>query len=179
MVLYWIAQFAGGALGAFFYKELQTKTGCTQPCGGVGPGCKLTSGNVFGIEFIATFLLVFTVFGSAVDPKSGAGNYAPMAIGFSLFVAAMSIGPYTGAGLNPARTLCPALIHDCWEMDGFGDSLQWAYVLAQFAGGASAGVVYYFAFLNRPDDGNKKASSAFQFMATETKAVKERLEKAK
>jgi MIP family channel proteins len=179
MALYMVAQFAGGCLGAFFYKEMQDSPGCTLPCGGSGAACQLTSGNVFGIEFLATFLLVFTVFGSAVDPKSGAGNYAPMAIGFSLFVAATCIGEFTGAGLNPARTLCPAIIHDCWNVDGFGDAFQWAYVLAQFTGGAAAGVLYYFAFLNRPGDGNKKASSAFQFMATETKAVKERLEKSK
>merc|ERR1712167_561748 len=111
--------------------------------GGVGHGCNLTAGHIFGIEFLATFVLVFTVFGTAVDPKTGAGNFAPIAIGFSLYTAALSIGPYTGAGLNPARSLCPAIVNNCWIVDGgFGDTYQWVYPLAQLSGGAAAGLVY-------------------------------------
>merc|ERR1711965_1066168 len=179
MALYMVAQFAGGCLGAFFYKEMQASPGCTLPCGGSGAACQLTGFNVFGIEFIATFLLVFTVFGSTVDPKSGAGNYAPMAIGFSLYVAALSIGPYTGAGLNPARTLGPAIADGsstCFDDDTYGGTFWWLYVIAQLLGGAAAGLIYYIAFLNRPGDGQSKAASAFQFMAVETAAVKKSLE---
>jgi len=178
MAFYWVAQFAGGVLGALFYKDLQDSPGCTLPCGDANSACKLTATNVFGFEFLATFLLVFTVFGAAVDPKTGAGNFAPMAIGFSLFVAALSIGPFTGAGLNPARTLCPAIVGGCFSMDGFGDTFQWAYVLAQLLGGVAAGLLYQIIFLNRPGDGQAKAASAFTFMASETKSIKKRLEKS-
>merc|ERR1712086_1157830 len=80
MAFYWVAQFAGGVLGALFYKDLQDSPGCTLPCGDANSACKLTATNVFGFEFLATFLLVFTVFGAAVDPKTGAGNFAPLAI---------------------------------------------------------------------------------------------------
>lgn len=175
MAFYWVAQIAGGIVGALCYQSLQITKGCTTP-----GNASLTAGNIFGMEFIATFLLVFTVFGAAVDPRTGAGNFAPMAIGFSLLVAAASIGPFTGAGLNPARTLCPAIVGDCWTtttMDGKSlDNYQWAYVLAQLLGGAAAGLIYTLVFLNRPDDGQKKASSAFTFMATETKAIRKRLD---
>jgi len=148
------------------------------PCGGSST-CKLTAGNVFGFEFLATFLLVFTVFGTAVDPKSGAGNFAPIAIGFSLFAAAFTLP--TGAGLNPARTLCPAIVGEtCWTMtmqDGTKqDTYTWAYAMAQLLGGASAGILYTLLFLNRPDDGQKRASAAFTFMASETRAIKKRLD---
>jgi len=185
MVCYWGAQILGCTLGALFYQSIQNSNdttnnsaGCTLPCGSAGADCKLSGLNVFGFEFCATFLLVFTVFGSAVDPKTGAGNFAPIAIGFSLFVAALSIGPFTGAGLNPARTLGPAFAagSECFDSDGFGNTLAYVYVLAQLIGGGFAGFVYHIFFLNRPDDGQAKASSAFQFMAVETKAVKARLD---
>ena len=94
-------------------------------------------------------------------------------------MAATSIGPFTGAGINPARTLCPAIVSDCWSQTfdtKSYDTYQWAYVLAQLLGGATAGLVYTLFFLNRPDDGQKKASSAFAFMATETKAIRKRLD---
>jgi len=185
MGVYMLCQILGCIVGALFYQKIQNDNnaapGCTLPCGGVfaNDACKLTGFNVFGIEFIATFLLVFTVFGSAVDPKSGAGNYAPMAIGFSLYVAALSIGPYTGAGLNPARTLGPAIADGsstCFDDDTYGGTFWWLYVIAQLLGGAAAGLIYYIAFLNRPGDGQSKAASAFQFMAVETAAVKKSLE---
>ena len=151
-------------------QKIQSTKGCTTPAAG------LTAGNVFGIEFIATFLLVFTVFGTAVDPKSGAGNFAPIAIGFSLFAAAYGIGGVTGAGLNPARTLCPAIVAEsCWKINDT-DTYAWAYAMAQFLGGAAAGIVYTLIFLNRPDDGQKRAVAAFTFMANETRAIKKRLD---
>ena len=98
MAFYWFFQFVGGLIGALMYQSWQNsstvqagplyyhlakRTGCTIPS-----NYDLNPLNVFGLEFIATFMLVFTVFGTAVDPKSGAGNYAPIAIGFSLFTAA-------------------------------------------------------------------------------------------
>merc|ERR550537_968594 len=183
MVLYWIAQFVGGIVGAAMYTKInikagQTHTGCTVPKVYPSGQPGLTAGNVFGMEFIATFLLVFTVFGTAVDPRTGAGNFAPIAIGFSLFVSALAIGGFTGAGLNPARTLCPALVHDCWtnkDTPTPTDNYQWAYVLAQFLAGAFAGLLYKYAFMTRPGDGQKKAAAAFQFMALESKAIRDRL----
>lgn len=175
MAIYWVAQMGGGIVGALCYQSLQLTKGCTTP-----GNLQLTAGNVFGMEFIATFLLVFTVFGAAVDPRTGAGNFAPLAIGFSLLVAASAIGPFTGAGLNPARTICPAIVGDCWTTTlangSSRDNYQWAYVLAQLLGAATAGLVYTLVFLNRPDDGAKKAASAFTFMATETKAIRKRLD---
>lgn len=200
LIVYWVAQISGGILGAACYWGLNPSyihgtavRSCTLPCGGgvkdvislyadpnSAGGCHMNGGQVFGIEFLATFLLVFTVFGTAVDPKTGAGNFAPIAIGFSLFCAALSIGPYTGAGLNPARSLCPAIVFDCWTIGAFGDTFQWVYPLAQLSGGAAAGLVYMAVFLNRPDDGTAQAAAnSFRFMSVETKALKQRLEKEK
>jgi aquaporin TIP len=59
-----------------------------------------------------TFLLVLTVYAAAVA-KPGHGNTAPLAIGLSLYAAALTGGPYTGASLNPARTIGPACVFAC------------------------------------------------------------------
>lgn len=87
MCFYMFFQFCGGLIGALMYQSWQN-TGTQHNTGCTVPAAALSALNVFGIEFIATFTLVFTVFGTAVDPKSGAGNFAPIAIGFSLFAAA-------------------------------------------------------------------------------------------
>jgi glycerol uptake facilitator-like aquaporin len=145
-----------------------------------GEGRFLVSGKVFGVEFLATFLLVFTVFATAVDPRGAAGNAAPFAIGGSLWASAKGIAGLTGAALNPARTLCPAIVFKCWRAIGSTeaaslytlgqnsngyDTRQWMYVIAQLTAGAFAGLLYMNVFLARPDDGNPGPSTVFKFVA--------------
>jgi len=208
MVLYWIAQLAGGICGAAWVYALNNGsdqnifTKCSDQMYSIGDnnniaivGCNsctiptfdspgssrfLVPGKVFGVEFLATFLLVFTVFATAVDPRGAAGNAAPFAIGSSLWAAASGIAGITGAALNPARTLCPAIVFQCWSAisqteatslfasngssDGT-DTRQWAYVFAQLTAGACAGGLYMAVFLTRPDDGNPGPQSVFKFVA--------------
>ena len=78
-------------------------------------------------EAILTFFLVSAVFQTAVYGR--AGNLAGVAIGFTLAASILAGGPATGASLNPARTLGPALIA--------GDtSYLIPYLIGIFAGGA-------------------------------------------
>lgn len=62
--------------------------------GGIAPGCfgpgpNVTKSEVFGWEVCMTFLLVMTVYAAAVA-KPGHGNTAPLAIGLSLYAAALT-----------------------------------------------------------------------------------------
>jgi aquaporin Z len=59
------------------------------------------------VEFIGTFVLVFTVGMTVVDP--GAGSLAPIAIGSALMVAVYAGGHISGAHYNPAVSLAVAL----------------------------------------------------------------------
>ncbi len=62
----------------------------------------------FVAEMIATFFLVFVIFGTAVDgrgPKVGAWF-----IGMTVTLGILAIGPLTGGALNPARWFGPALV---------------------------------------------------------------------
>jgi glycerol uptake facilitator-like aquaporin len=84
-----------------------------------------------------TFFLVSTVYQAAVYGK--VGNIAAIAIGFTLAASILFGGPLTGASLNPARTLGPALVT--------GDMTDILfYMIGIFGGGAIAGLVHVALF---------------------------------
>ena len=84
-------------------------------------------------EAILTFFLVSAVFQAAV--YGHAGKLMGVAIGFTLAASILAGGPATGASLNPARTLGPALVA--------GDtSYLIPYMIGIFAGGAVAGLLH-------------------------------------
>ena len=212
MGLYMFCQFLGGICGASIDYTINATNNqkifgaaCTSesyaalniPSGSTIPGCTsctltrlssagtdaLNAGQAFGVEFLATFLLVFTVFACAVDPRGAAGNAAPWAIGASLWAAASGIGGLTGGALNPARTLSPALVFSCWNIydmqTGSSQSSYWyMYVIAQLIAGCAAGLIYQYAFLNRPDDGQPGPASVFKFVARDGMAVTKELKNA-
>ena len=66
------------------------------------------------IEAVLTFLLVFVIFGTAVHPQ-GPRGIAGLAIGLTVALDIFMGGPWTGASMNPARTLGPASATFLWE----------------------------------------------------------------
>jgi len=93
-------------------------------------------------EFILTFLLCFTVF-ATIDPKRKASeNLGPLAIGMAVGVAHLIAVPITGCGINPARSLGPALFASA---DAAKEDL-WVFLLAPLFGGVVAAVLYPFWF---------------------------------
>ena len=93
------------------------------------------------MEVVITFALVLVIFATAVDPR-GMGNLAPLAIGLTVLVAHLVAVPITGASMNPARSFGPALV--AGELTD-----QWIYWVGPLLGGAIAGLLYQFAFMNR------------------------------
>lgn len=88
----------------------------------------------FALEALATFLLMLVVMGVATDPRAAAG-VGGLAIGGAVLLDAMAFGPLTGASMNPARSLGPALV------SGLTVDL-WLYVLAPTLGAAVAALLY-------------------------------------
>jgi MIP family channel proteins len=134
-VLYWVAQFAGAIIAAVVLNILVA--GAAEAGQTIG---SLTTGSPWSaalFEAILTFFLVSTVYQAAVYGK--AGNLAGVAIGFTLAGSILAGGMYTGASLNPARTLGPALVA--------GDlSYAVPYLVGIFAGGIIAGLVHSLIF---------------------------------
>jgi len=129
--MYIVAQFVGGILAALLLVAIVPNTDAPFNFG-VTTG-SLTDGNVWNaalFEAALTFILVSTVFQAAVFGK--AGDFAGLVIGFTLAGLILAGGPYTGASLNPARTLGPAI------MDGNFDYVI-PYFIGIFGGGIIAG----------------------------------------
>ncbi len=94
------------------------------------------------LEAITTFLLVSTIYGTAVDPR-GARATAPIAIGMTITLSILATGPLTGAALNPARAFGPALATGHWA--------NWyVYWVGPLAGALAAAALYESMFLEKP-----------------------------
>ena len=131
-ISYWIMQFAGGILGAAALSFVLG--GSTSGLGATQFNTAETSvSQALVLELILTFLLVNTIMNTAVSGK--AGNLAGLAIGSTLIFCILMGGPITGASLNPARTLGPALL------TGNLDQL-WVYIVGPLAGAAIASIFY-------------------------------------
>jgi aquaporin NIP len=78
------------------------------------------------LELAMTFLLVFVIFGSAVHGKA-VKSFAGIAIGGAIALDALFGGPVSGASMNPARSLGPALVSGAWAD-------QWIYVIGPLIG---------------------------------------------
>jgi MIP family channel proteins len=104
----------------------------------LGSGVDIGTGTV--LEAILTFLLVYAVFGTAVDERGPWLKTAGLTIGLVIAFEIMAFGPLTGAAMNPARWLGPALIGGLWS-----DAIVWT--VGPIAGGIIAAVVYTRVFL--------------------------------
>lgn len=92
--------------------------------------------QAFGLEVMLTFLLVFVIMGSAVHGKA-IKSFAGIAIGATVALEAMFGGPITGASMNPARSIGPALISG--NLNGL-----WIYITAPIVGGGAAALIYKY-----------------------------------
>jgi len=90
----------------------------------------LTSGRTFVFEFFLTFLLMFVIIHVSTGAKEK-GITAGIAIGATVALEAMFAGPMTGASMNPARSLAPALVAASWKG-------VWIYLSAPFLGALAA-----------------------------------------
>jgi aquaporin Z len=134
MIQYWAAQCLG-AIGAAGCVKLTyaASTLANVHMGTPAPGASVGTAQVLVAEIITTFFLVFVIFGTAVDrraPKVGA-----LFIGLTVALDILAIGPISGAAMNPARHLGPALL-------GGGLTHTWLYWLGPLVGGGLAAVVY-------------------------------------
>ena len=143
--VYVAAQMVGAVIGALLLKVVVVSS-IEGNLGAHSLNDAALSSDAAGVlvEAILTFVLVFTVFATAMD-RRGLGNAAPIAIGFAILIDHFVGVPLTGASMNPARSFGPALVANEW-----GD--HWVYWVGPLAGGGLAALVYYFVYLNRPED---------------------------
>lgn len=129
VLAYWAAQLAGafaaaailrGSLGSLAH------VGATLPSG--------SEGQSFLWELVMSFFLMFVITAVATDTRA-VGEAAAIAIGGTVGLDALFGGPISGASMNPARSIGPALV---------GGDLHalWLYVAAPLVGASLAALTY-------------------------------------
>jgi MIP family channel proteins len=126
---YWAAQVSGALIAAAILRGSlgsRAHVGATLPAG--------SQGQAFLWEVVLTFFLMFVIMSVATDTRA-VGEAAAIAIGGTVGLDAMFGGPVTGASMNPARSIGPALVS--------GDvHALWVYIAAPLLGAAAGGVAY-------------------------------------
>ncbi len=120
-VIPYIASQLVGAIAASVVMRLlfhHPTLGATLPAG--------SETQSFVLEFILTAILMFVILCVSSGPKEK-GIMAGIAVGGVIGLEAMFAGPITGASMNPARSLGPALISQEFRS-------LWLYLLAPIAG---------------------------------------------
>jgi len=111
---------ASGVLALLFPEH--ATFGATHPSGSIAQS--------FALEIVVSFLLMFVILG-VVSGSKEQGIMAGVAIGATVAMCALFGGPVSGASMNPARSLGPALVSG--ELGDF-----WIYVSAPLMGMALA-----------------------------------------
>lgn len=131
---YIVSQCLGAIGAAFLIKmavpaEALTAVGMGTP--GLGEG--VTPVMALITEIVLTFFLVFVIYGAAVDKRGT--NLGGLFIGLTVGLDIMMGGPISGAAMNPARHLGPALL-------GGGVHNIWIYWVGPILGGVLAAQLY-------------------------------------
>lgn len=136
-----VAQLLGGIVGAAAVRWIVGTTAFETAASGaplLASTIDVGTGTI--LEAILTFLLVFAVFGTAVDDRGPWLKTAGLTIGLVIAFEIMAFGPLTGAAMNPARWFGPAVMG--WE---WSNAIVWT--VGPIAGGIIAAVVYSRVFL--------------------------------
>lgn len=118
---YVLAQVAGAFVATLLLKGMfpsDGQLGATLPAG--------SAGQSFVLELILSFLLMLVILSVSTGAKEK-GITAGIAIGAVIGLEAMFAGPISGASMNPARSLSPAVVSGHFEN-------LWIYLLAPVLG---------------------------------------------
>lgn len=134
--LYTIAQFIGCFIGYAFLYAINISNGNTCV---LKLGENVTPFQGFLVEALVTAALVMNA-SALSDSRNGiSGNSTPLRVGFMICGLVYAAGPYSGAALNPARSLPPSLLNNFYDN-------HWVFHLGPFAGGALGGLIYRYVY---------------------------------
>jgi len=122
---YILSQLAGALLASFVLRMLfpgNPLLGATIPAG--------SATQSFVLEFILTFFLTLTILNVSTGSKEK-GITAGIVVGAVIALESMFAGPISGASMNPARSLGPAIVSG--HLEHF-----WLYLIAPPLGAVAA-----------------------------------------
>ncbi|XP_077571508.1 aquaporin AQPAe.a isoform X1 [Stigmatopora nigra] len=137
-LFYITAQCLGATLGAWaLYLALSNKSTADYFVNMVP--IDLNAAQALGIEVLCTFQLVFTVFSVEAQRRRESPEPGNLAIGLAHTAGVMIGARFSGASMNPARSLGPALVTGFWEN-------HWVYWIGPVLGAVLAGMSHEFFF---------------------------------
>uniref|UniRef100_A0A803NMD1 Uncharacterized protein n=1 Tax=Cannabis sativa TaxID=3483 RepID=A0A803NMD1_CANSA len=110
-------------------------------------------------EFIITFLLMFTICGVATDHR-GCKDLSGLAVGAVLLVNVIVAGPITGASMNPARSIGPAIVLGIYTK-------IWVFIVSPILGAMAATLVYSIVRVPKPEISGSTTKSINNHMCTQ------------
>jgi len=130
------------------------------------PGTLPTGSDVQSlvIEIITTFYLMFVISGVATDNRA-IGELAGLAVGATILLNVLIAGPVSGASMNPARSVGPALVSGQYRS-------IWVYLVGPVAGSVAGAWAYnLIRFTNKPLREITKSTSFLRSMSRMNSAV--------
>ena len=143
---YLAAQCVGAVLASMFLREF---FGTVANLGATVPKHGVTQGEAVGLEVVLTAGLVNTILGTASGARN-IGTNAGIAVGGYVALAGLWASTFTGASMNPARSLGPDVVR--------GDiAMLWIYILGPLLG-AAIGVGFEWILKGPPTPHGTKAA---------------------
>ncbi|MBI5145873.1 MAG: MIP family channel protein [Thaumarchaeota archaeon] len=143
---YIVFQIIGAIIAAFSLKTILPELGAKVNYGTQGGPSALLNNSAmsgFAVEAVFTFFLVTVIFMTAVHKKAAAGMHG-LAIGGMIFLLHLVGVPLTGASMNPARTLGPAIASGYWDF-------HWIYWAGPIIGAIIAGLIMNYIFVKKAE----------------------------
>ncbi|CAG2187382.1 AQP4 [Mytilus edulis] len=106
--------------------------------------------RAFGVEFLATFIVIFTYF-TTLENKNNVLVPDSVVCGLSISLSQLFAFNLTGASINPARSLGPALIHNSWDN-------HWIYWVGPILGSIFGGFTHEYTNKQSADLQNYQTS---------------------
>jgi MIP family channel proteins len=133
VIPYWVAQLIGGFIAVLVAMVLYTND--IKDALVVNPAAGVPDWRAMLIELVAVFLFVSVIITVATDDSAPwKGVMAPLAIGGFIFIAALTMGSFSGGAFNPARAIDAAI----YAVE-FGN--LWIYIVGPLLGAALAGAL--------------------------------------
>lgn len=134
LVYYLVAQVLGGLLGTVTLLNFLNQSNMSIENLGQNGFENLGTSGAFLVEFVLTFVFILVII--ILTGKNGNASLAGLVIGLTLVLVHLFGIPLTGASVNPARSLAPAIF-----TGGEAISQLWVYCAAPILGGIIAALV--------------------------------------
>ncbi|PIK39397.1 putative aquaporin AQPAn.G [Apostichopus japonicus] len=141
-LFYIMVQFVGGftavlLLHGFLPLQIQGKLGYTSP------SSLVTYHQAFGMELLTTFLFVFA-FLASTDKHRGLPKSQALQIGLAYCLVTLWGFSFTGANMNPVRTVAPAIVLNV--PDSLWLPILEIYIAGPLLGSIASALIYRYIF---------------------------------